>query len=122
MKKEKSKTTRSIGDVINELSRSKEPIPYTLTVRGESFKLFLHPVTSEILSEYQKIVGTANDSEKNAEAMKMIISECVRDEKGNKVWKTPANVEIEGMVASNLYAAILRFIFNLNLSEFAAKN
>lgn len=116
--KEKS-TTRSIGDVINDLSA--KPVAFELKAGDETFNLFLHPPGQDVM------VGFANLSteEKGNEVDAMLTyfaSNCIKDAEGKKVWDKPEDVKVKGVVMTKLRDIIYQHIMGINLSEFALKN
>jgi len=120
MSKEKKKT---IGEVINEISG--KPMPFTFTINQERFELFIHPASQEVLNTYSAMVDTKDPkAEKNRQADRYLICECMKDIKGQKIWEKPEDIKVEPALYNQINFAVSQriFGFNLNLSEFAIKN
>jgi len=120
MSKEKEKK-KTIGEVINELSG--KPMPLTFTINQEKFELFIHPASQEVLNIYSAMVDMKDpQSEKNRQADRYLISECMKDAKGQKVWEKPEDIKVEPFLYNQINFAVSQRIFGINLSEFATKN
>jgi hypothetical protein len=120
-KEKKSATERTIGEVINELSG--KPMPLTFTINQEKFELFIHPASQEVLNTYSAMVDVKDpQAEKNRQADRYLICECVKDAKGQKVWNNPEDIKVEPFLYNQINFAVSQRIFGINLSEFAIKN